>query len=237
MAGSRRPIPTGAEQPSRLLDEATPPFALRLPGPVLPDAPPAPLPGPEWIDILLALPDGAGGRIERFPRQLRIARNRAPDNAALATEQRIEVTSAPQARMLTLELLAYPEAIARLVALRHGGDPLDLAEWLQAQLLAGALLLFLRPMPGRGAQPPKKPKGDGPAPPPKADDTTHWIEVVLLDERGKPVPNRACEIITPDKARHTGTTDKKGRVRLDGIPPGPCQVSFPELDDDEWKKG
>jgi hypothetical protein len=31
-----------------------------------------------------------------------------------------------------------------------------------------------------------------------------------------------------------GTLDKEGKVRVDGIPPGQCQVSFPDLDKGAW---
>ncbi len=33
----------------------------------------------------------------------------------------------------------------------------------------------------------------------------------------------------------TGTTDEKGRARVEGIDPGTCKVTFPELDKDAWK--
>ena len=111
----------------------------------------------------------------------------------------------------------------------------------QLGLVTGEVMLLNRPLPYWMRQPgtgPARPKpGGGGGKPPGKVDETHWIEIVLKNERGEPMPNTAYEIITADKARHTGTTDKKGHGRLDGIVAGPCEVFFPELDNDEWKRG
>jgi hypothetical protein len=61
-----------------------------------------------------------------------------------------------------------------------------------------------------------------------------WIEVQLVGEDDSPIPNEAYEIRLPGGELVSGTLDDKGSVRLDGIPPGTCRVSFPELDKDAW---
>jgi type VI secretion system secreted protein VgrG len=64
----------------------------------------------------------------------------------------------------------------------------------------------------------------------------HWIEIELVDEDGKPVPGENYMITLPDGSTvATGTTDEKGRARVEGIDPGQCKVTFPDLDKDAWK--
>ena len=62
---------------------------------------------------------------------------------------------------------------------------------------------------------------------------THWIEVELLadDEAKTPIARARYEITLPNGQVVTGNLDDAGRVRLDDIPPGECQVRFPDYDD------
>ena len=47
---------------------------------------------------------------------------------------------------------------------------------------------------------------------------------------------RTQKITLPDGSTvASGTTDEKGRARVDGIDPGTCKVTFPELDRDAWE--
>ena len=67
-------------------------------------------------------------------------------------------------------------------------------------------------------------------------DKKHWIEIELVDEEGKPVPGEKYAITLPDGSTvASGTTDENGRARVDGIDPGTCKVTFPNLDKDAWK--
>ncbi len=63
---------------------------------------------------------------------------------------------------------------------------------------------------------------------------TAWIEIELVDDAGKPVPNERYRIEKPDGTFEEGTLDKQGRARLDNLDPGQCQVSFPDIDAKEW---
>lgn len=63
-----------------------------------------------------------------------------------------------------------------------------------------------------------------------------WIEIVLVDEEDNPVPGEKYEITLPDKTVKKGTLDENGFARVDGIDPGMCEITFPELDKDAWKR-
>jgi hypothetical protein len=61
-------------------------------------------------------------------------------------------------------------------------------------------------------------------------DEQHWIEIELLDDEGKPVPDEAYVVELPDGSQKTGRTDGSGKARIDGVDPGTAKVSFPDLD-------
>ena len=64
-----------------------------------------------------------------------------------------------------------------------------------------------------------------------------WIEIELVDEEDNPVPGERYEITLPDGTTVArGTLDENGFARVDGIDPGECQVTYPELDRDTWEK-
>lgn len=61
-----------------------------------------------------------------------------------------------------------------------------------------------------------------------------WIEVQLLDDNDQPVAGAEYAITLPGGKVVQGWLDETGVARLEGIPPGVCQVSFPKLDKDTW---
>ena len=61
-----------------------------------------------------------------------------------------------------------------------------------------------------------------------------WIEIQLIGENDSPIAGETCEIRLPGGKVITGTLNEEGIVRVDGIPPGTCFVSFPTLDHDAW---
>ena len=65
-------------------------------------------------------------------------------------------------------------------------------------------------------------------------DTRSWISIELLDADEKPVAAERYLIRLPDAARMAGRLGPDGRARVDGIVPGSCQVSFPDIDAREW---
>jgi type VI secretion system secreted protein VgrG len=75
-----------------------------------------------------------------------------------------------------------------------------------------------------------------PASPAQAEEEgkTSWIEIELVDEEKRPIPGERYKITLPDNSVADGTLDEKGFAKVDGIQPGTCQITFPELDKDAW---
>lgn len=63
-----------------------------------------------------------------------------------------------------------------------------------------------------------------------------WIEIELVDEADQPVPGERYELTLPDGKIRKGTLDANGLARVEGLPPGNCQISFPRLDLAAWER-
>ena len=63
-----------------------------------------------------------------------------------------------------------------------------------------------------------------------------WIEIEMVDEAGEPVAGEKYKIELSDGTVSEGTLGSDGKARLDGIEPGSCKVSFPDLDSEAWEK-
>jgi hypothetical protein len=63
-----------------------------------------------------------------------------------------------------------------------------------------------------------------------------WIEIVLLDDDDPPQPMAFAtyRIELPNGSPREGVLDANGRARIDGIDPGECLVTFPDLDTEAW---
>lgn len=64
--------------------------------------------------------------------------------------------------------------------------------------------------------------------------TRSWVEVHLVGEDDSPIPDEPYEIELPGGKLVQGNLDAQGKVRIEGIPPGLCRVSFPNLDKSAW---
>jgi hypothetical protein len=83
---------------------------------------------------------------------------------------------------------------------------------------------------------PRQQPAEQPAPQQQQDqEPKTWIEIVLKDSRGNPVPNEEYILELPDGTKRRGRLDADGIARVDGIKPGSCRVSFPNVDANEWK--
>ncbi|MCH7704889.1 MAG: type VI secretion system tip protein VgrG [Planctomycetes bacterium] len=74
-------------------------------------------------------------------------------------------------------------------------------------------------------------------PPTEVDEKeTTWIEIKLVDEEGEPIPSERYKITLPDGTEKEGSLDANGKARVDGIEPGSCEITFPDLDASAWEK-
>ena len=69
-----------------------------------------------------------------------------------------------------------------------------------------------------------------PLAPASEEELTDHIEIQLVDEDGEPVPDTAYWIKDSEGNEYEGTTDGEGKARLDEIPKGNCEISFPDTD-------
>ena len=68
------------------------------------------------------------------------------------------------------------------------------------------------------------------------DEEKSWIEIELVGEDDEPIPGEKYKVTLSDGRVAEGTLDQNGFKRLEGIPAGNCQVTFPKLDKDAWEK-
>lgn len=88
--------------------------------------------------------------------------------------------------------------------------------------------------PGRpdtiGVVSPQQEDGEPGEPPPD-----HWIGVKLVDNAGEPIAFQPFRLKLGDGSILEGTLDEKGYCRVEGVEKGTTQVSFPNINADEWK--
>jgi hypothetical protein len=63
-----------------------------------------------------------------------------------------------------------------------------------------------------------------------------WVEFVLLDMEGNPVSGQPYKVGLPDGTIKRGTLDGTGKVRVEGIAPGTCTISYTDLDQEGWER-
>ena len=64
-----------------------------------------------------------------------------------------------------------------------------------------------------------------------------WVEMEVVDDQGRPLPNQDYLCMLPDGTLREGQTDAQGRVRFDGIDPGNCAFSLTKLSPERWRRG
>lgn len=81
-----------------------------------------------------------------------------------------------------------------------------------------------------GAQP-------SPCPSPKTTPSaaTSWIEIELVGEDDEPIVGARYRLELSDGSTIEGRLGSTGHVRLEGIDPGDCVLTFPELDQEAWE--
>ena len=69
----------------------------------------------------------------------------------------------------------------------------------------------------------------------KGEKHFHWLEIELIGEDNKPIPNEKYKVILPDGSIKEGNLDRDGWATLESSSFGDCEVTFPELDKTAWE--
>ena len=69
----------------------------------------------------------------------------------------------------------------------------------------------------------------------KQKEKKAWIEIILVDQEGKPMPGVKYRITPPGGAPVEGRLNEHGQAGLYSIEPGNCKITFPDLDKDAWE--
>ncbi|WP_394835368.1 carboxypeptidase-like regulatory domain-containing protein [Pendulispora rubella] len=72
--------------------------------------------------------------------------------------------------------------------------------------------------------------------PGKGGDEADWVEIVAVDAEGQPVSGVRYRVTLSNGAVREGMVNENGKVRLTDVPPGSCEIEFPELDAKSWSK-
>ncbi len=62
---------------------------------------------------------------------------------------------------------------------------------------------------------------------------TSWIEIELKDDQGNPIPYERFEVKLPNGRVRRGSLDRNGLAHI-ASPPGECEITFPNLDQEGW---
>lgn len=62
----------------------------------------------------------------------------------------------------------------------------------------------------------------------------HWVEIILVDMEGKPMPGVKYRITPPGGAPVEGILNQYGQAGVYQIDPGNCKITFPDLDEETW---
>jgi hypothetical protein len=121
----------------------------------------------------------------------------------------------------------------------------ELLRAVHGELEAGRLLLVraavAAPAPGPApipkrddppAPPPPSPPKPGPGPKPK---DTAWVEIQLVDDAGAPFAASYTIELTDGNTMKGSSSG--GKIRMEGIPPGDCQLTFTDIDSSEIAAG
>jgi hypothetical protein len=125
----------------------------------------------------------------------------------------------------------------------HDIDRLDAEQILErfAALLVSGKIVMIRSI-DLAAGPPPEPPAEGQkseardSAKPRSPKPKSWVEINLKDSRGDPVAGERYRIKLPDGSVQEGTLDGFGHAEYYEILRGSCEVSFPDLEDEEWAK-
>ncbi len=127
--------------------------------------------------------------------------------------------------------------VLRALRVEEREDPQRLRSSLLAALRDGRLWMRVDRTPMRGTSVgAADERSSAASPPERVAEVDHWIAIRLQDDHDppRPVPFARYTIKLPDGELRHGTLDKQGVARLDGIPAGECEVTFPDFDRRPW---
>ncbi|HEY0457804.1 MAG TPA: hypothetical protein VGC97_01555 [Pyrinomonadaceae bacterium] len=76
--------------------------------------------------------------------------------------------------------------------------------------------------------------GGGKIPAERTKEKKAWIEILLVDAEGKPMPGIRYRITPPGGEPVEGRLNEHGQAGLYQIEPGNCKITFPDLDKETW---
>lgn len=107
-----------------------------------------------------------------------------------------------------------------------------------AELLVTGRKVMIRRFPSvkssSSSQPEKEQKSEGREK--VKPSSSSWIEINLKDGQGNLVGGERYRIRLPDGSVQEGSLDDFGHAEHYGINKGSCEISFPDLDDEEWSR-
>lgn len=66
---------------------------------------------------------------------------------------------------------------------------------------------------------------------PQPQEPTEWVDVRVVDRKGRPRAGVLYELTLPDASVKSGRTNAEGHIRVENLYPiGDCKIRFPELD-------
>lgn len=68
----------------------------------------------------------------------------------------------------------------------------------------------------------------------KPKEKKAWIEIILVDAEGQPMPGVKYRITPPGGNAVEGRLNEHGQAGLYQIEPGSCKITFPDLDREAW---
>lgn len=71
--------------------------------------------------------------------------------------------------------------------------------------------------------------------PDKKKEKNAWVEIILVDAAGKPMPGVKYRITPPGGQPVEGNLNEHGQAGLYMIESGNCKITFPDLDKDAWE--
>ena len=58
-----------------------------------------------------------------------------------------------------------------------------------------------------------------------------FIELELIDSKGRPIANAKYEVLLPDGTELSGSLDSSGKAVIQDVPPGFCWVNYPDFEE------